>query len=124
MLSLLCGSSNLGPVTRKHLGDIMKPTAFFEDGEAQARDQPFVQILLVSINCTSNFTSHVRHLSECFSFCVCLLMISSFLVQDTASYDDADLVVWSMHLLNRFFSSESDVLENAVDTQVRFRGFS
>ena len=59
-----------------------------------------------------------------FSFCVCLLMISSFLVQDTASYDDADLVVWSMHLLNRFFSSESDVLENAVDTQVRFRGFS
>ena len=66
MLSLLCGSSNLGPVTRKQLGDIMKPTAFFEDGEAQARDQPFVQILLVGINYTSNFTSHVWHLSECF----------------------------------------------------------
>ena len=38
--------------------------------------------------------------------------------QDTASYDDADLVVWSMHLLNRFFSSESDVFENAIGTQV------
>ena len=51
-------------------------------------------------------------------------MIFSSPVQDTASYDDADLVVWSMHLVNRFFSSESDVFENAVDTQVHFSGFS
>ena len=38
--------------------------------------------------------------------------------QDTADYDDANLVVWSMRLLNRFFSSESEVFENAIDTQV------
>ena len=41
-------SKHLGPVTRKHLGDIMKPTSFFEDGATHARDQAFVQILLVS----------------------------------------------------------------------------
>ena len=40
--------SSLGPVTRKHFGDIMKPTAFFEEGQGHARDVPFVQILLVS----------------------------------------------------------------------------
>lgn len=123
MFYLICGSSNLGPVTRKHLGEIMKPTSFFEDGEAQARDQPFVQILLVSISYTSKH--HMFGISiNVFSISVCLLIISSTLVQDTASYDDADLVVWSMHLLNRFFSSESDVFENAVDTQVRLRVFS
>ena len=53
-----------------------------------------------------------------------LPMISFSHAQDTARNEDPNLVVWSMHLLNKFFSSESDVFENAIDTQVWFCGFS
>lgn len=52
----------------------------------------------------------------------CDLILSASFLQDTASYDDDNLVVWSMRLLNRFFSSESEVFEKAKDTRVRLRG--
>ena len=40
------------------------------------------------------------------------------IVQDVSRYENNDMVVWAVRLLNRYFSSETDVFERAVDAQV------
>jgi inositol 1,4,5-triphosphate receptor type 1 len=37
---------------------------------------------------------------------------------DIAGYEDNELVVWSLHLLNRFFTSDTDLFEKAIEAQL------
>ena len=39
-------------------------------------------------------------------------------LQDIAGYENNDLVVLALHLLNRYFSMESDLFEKATESQV------
>lgn len=39
-------------------------------------------------------------------------------LQDIAGYENNDLVVLALHLLNRYFSMESDLFEKAAESQV------
>ena len=56
---------------------------------------------------------------------VCMIVIRTVIivylcttVQDIAGYEDNELVVLALHLLNRYFSMESDLFEKATESQV------
>ena len=45
-------------------------------------------------------------------------MFTCLCLQNIAGYDSNELVVWSLHLLNRFFTSDTDLFEKALEAQV------